>query len=72
MKVKELITLLQTCDQETDVVISGYEGGLKDIKHLHSYLVEINVNDEWYYGPHERVDDDDEPKGATKFVIEVE
>lgn len=65
MTVKELIEKLQELDPELHVFIPGYEGGfhhagLSDVKNIC-----LNVNEEWYYGPHElteHVHEDDRPK----------
>ena len=69
MTVKELIKVLTEIeDQEVRVMVSGYEGGVDDIvigngidnstivipAIIH---VALDVNTEWYYGKHERVDD---------------
>lgn len=53
MKVSELIKLLQEAPQDLQVMISGYEGGLDDITRAVVDYVDLNVNIEWYYGPHE-------------------
>jgi hypothetical protein len=54
MKVKELIEKLSKLDQESNVFISGYEGGYNDVTDC-SESVEIvrDVHEEWYYGKHE-------------------
>lgn len=57
MKVKDLIEILSMCDQELDVVLSGYEGGLTDTVNVYGATVVCNVNKQWYNGEHE-VDDD--------------
>lgn len=59
MTVRELIEKLsQIENQETRVMINGYEGGVNDINNIASIIdVALDVNDEWYYGKHERVDD---------------
>lgn len=59
MTVRELIDKLsQIENQETRVMINGYEGGVNDINNIASIVdVALDVNDEWYYGKHERVDD---------------
>ena len=53
MTVKELIQQLQQHDPDTRVVVNGYEGGLGDLEDLEKVKIELNVNTEWYYGPHE-------------------
>lgn len=66
MTVRELIERLsQIEDQEVRVMVSGYEGGYNDIVIGNSIEdttpaiihVALDVNTEWYYGTHERVDD---------------
>jgi hypothetical protein len=56
MKIKELIEYLQTLNPEHLVVIPGYEGGFEDIKieSIKEIELELNVNVECYYGPHEK------------------
>jgi hypothetical protein len=58
MTVRELISLLQAYPGGMRVVVSGYEGGFNDIAHGEIIELRLNVNVEWYYGPHERPDDD--------------
>lgn len=65
MTVKQLIQILsQIQDQNTIVMISGYEGGVDDIVIDNNIpaiqQVALNVNDQWWYGKHERVEDIDE------------
>jgi hypothetical protein len=55
--VKELIEKLQTLDQEMPVFINGYEGGYDDLTDLTNIEVVKNVNTQWYYGSHEKIDD---------------
>ena len=66
MTVKQLIQILSTIeDQETTVMVNGYEGGYNDIVIANGIdsstpaIVEIalDVNDQWYYGRHERIED---------------
>ena len=60
MTVKQLIkSLSQIEDQDIRVMVRGYEGGYNDINvdtPTIQYMA-LNVNDEWYYGDHERVED---------------
>jgi hypothetical protein len=58
MTVNELIEWLQAYPSNLRVVVSGYEGGFNDISKAELIELNLNVNDEWYYGPHERPDDD--------------
>ena len=60
MTVKELIQILSTIeDQEVRVMVRGYERGVKDIDNNNPAIIHValDVNTEWYYGTHERVDD---------------
>jgi hypothetical protein len=66
MTVKELIESLSKIeDQEVRVMVKGYERGVKDmvigngIDNITPAIqyVALDVNTEWYYGTHERVDD---------------
>jgi len=77
MTVKELIESLSTIeDQETRVMVGGYEGGVNDIVIANGIgnntpaIVDIalDVNDEWYYGRHERADDID-PSTNREYTI---
>lgn len=60
MKVKDLIAVLQTYDPGLMVVRTGYEGGVEEITHHSEETIALNVNAEWYYGPHEVVADEDQ------------
>lgn len=56
MKVHELISFLYTLDPQLEVVVSGYEGGYSRVRGLSEPCEYVkNVNDEWYYGPHEQL-----------------
>lgn len=60
MTVKELIERLSTIeDKSIRVMVKGYEGGVDDIINNTPAIIHValDVNDEWYYGKHERVDD---------------
>jgi hypothetical protein len=66
MTVKQLIKVLTEIeDQEARVMVSGYEGGYNDVvigngigNNTPAIVnVALNVNEEWYYGAHERVGD---------------
>lgn len=69
MTVRELIeSLSKIGDQDIRVMVKGYEGGVDDIVIGNGIdnntivvpaiqYVALNVNTEWYYGTHERVDD---------------
>jgi len=60
MTVRELIESLGTIeDQEVRVMVKGYEGGVDDIDNNTPAIIHValDVNEEWYMGRHERVDD---------------
>lgn len=57
MKVKELIQQLQELDQESIVVVRGYEGGVDDVVDVTPVQVQLNVNSSWWLGKHEICDD---------------
>lgn len=57
MKVKELIGLLQDLNPEQEVLLTGYEGGYYNAGRIRAATVALDWNDEWYYGPHEIVDE---------------
>ena len=58
MTVRELIERLNTIEDQ-EVMVRGYEGGVDDIMNATPDIIHIalDVNDEWYYGKHERVDE---------------
>ena len=59
MTVKELIEVLSKIeDQEVRVMVKGYEGGVDDIDNNTPGIIHIalDVNEKWYYGNHEPVD----------------
>jgi hypothetical protein len=57
MQVKNLIKKLQAFPPEVQVVISGYEGGLKIVTEIAGIEISLNVNPEWHYGRHDFVTD---------------
>ncbi len=68
MTVKELIEVLSRIeDQDIRVMVRGYEGGYNDIvigngidNNIPAIVnIALNVNEEWYYGAHEMVEDID-------------
>ncbi len=61
MTVQQLIEMLsQIEDQQTTVMVKGYEGGVDDISNNTPEIlkVRLNVNTQWYYGRHEIVQHD--------------
>ena len=76
MTVKELIKVLrQIEDQETRVMIRGYEGGYNDVVMIDNtpaiVNVALDVNEEWYYGRHERVDDIDPSSDREYHIVKA-
>lgn len=59
MTVRELIEELSKKDQDKLVVKGGYEGGLVEVAGPADIKMNMNVNRDWYYGPHEEEDDGD-------------
>ena len=67
MTVRQLIqSLSKIQDQDIRVMVRGYEGGVNDMVIVNGtdnnntpaiQYVALDVNTEWYYGRHERVDD---------------
>lgn len=56
MTVKELIDQLNELDPELHVFVPGYEGGYHYAKISNVQDIHLNVNTEWYYGPHDTRD----------------
>ena len=67
--VKDLIEKLQTVDPDLVVLTDGYEGGYREV-YFNGHVFKFNkdVHDEWYYGPHERIDGDDDKPGDFKGI----
>ena len=64
MTVEQLINELKQFDPKLPIVLKGYEGGVYDGPNtLSVVVVAVNANnpDEWWYGPHEIVWDDEMP-----------
>jgi len=53
MNVAELIKQLQELPPELMVVRGGYEGGLVEVETVGARTIRLDVNTEWWYGPHE-------------------
>ena len=68
MKVKDLIQQLSKLDQDLEVFVEGYEGGLDraDIGEIKD--IALDVNSDWYYGKHEDVNHLSE-EHKTKYKI---
>ena len=56
MKVSELIIMLQECDPDKEIVLRGYEGGILNASGTKNTTIRLNVHTEWYYGPHEEIE----------------
>ena len=82
MTVKQLIEMLSKIeDKEIRVMVRGYEGGYNDIvigndieDNTPAIIdVALDVNDEWYYGAHEKISDvyheDREKYEVVKAII---
>ena len=69
MTIKALIAHLETLDPNLRVVVPGYEGGYADVHEAKSIKVHLDVNTDWYYGPHEMAYEDDDPTAVE--VIEL-
>lgn len=59
MTVAELIKALSRCPDDLMVVVNGYEGGYTEIIKLEQINLNLNVNSESYYGPHDTPDRDE-------------
>jgi hypothetical protein len=69
MKVKELIAILSKLDQELFVVTNGYEGGIEDITYVECIYLKLNVNEGYYYGPHEEVKTEEESECCAVKIV---
>ena len=74
MTVRELIGVLSKIeDQEVRVMVKGYEGGVNDIDNNTPGIIHIalDVNEEWYMGRHERVDDIDVNTNKEYHIVKA-
>ena len=69
MKVKELIESLSQLDPELMVVVAGYEGGVNEVDKSELCDIELNVNNEWYYGKHEMLAEGDKPRNKDSTIV---
>ena len=69
MKVKQLIEVLSQLDSELMVVVAGYEGGVNEVDKSELCNIELNVNDEWYYGKHEMLAKGEEPQNKDSTIV---
>jgi hypothetical protein len=74
MTVQQLIKALsQIKDQETWVMVKGYEGGYNDVESITPEPIDIaiGVNDKWYYGAHETVEDIHTQTGKDYQIVKA-
>jgi hypothetical protein len=72
MKVKELKEYLSKFPDDLRVMEYGYEGGYKDILEGEVKKIALEVNSEWYYGPHEDADNESILKDmAGKTIVDA-
>ncbi|MDA3793080.1 MAG: hypothetical protein PF545_05445 [Elusimicrobia bacterium] len=69
MKVNDLIKKLKKLPADSQIVVTGYEGGLADVINTKEISIRRNVNKEWYYGRHEVSSSGEH--GAIKAVMIV-
>lgn len=53
MKVSDLIELLKRQPPDLRVILKGYENGYADISGLRERSIKLDVNPQWWNGPHE-------------------
>ena len=58
MTVAELIEQLLKLKPDARVIVNGYEAGYEDVKGVEYRDIRLNVNDNWYEGPHEEPDEE--------------
>jgi len=74
MTVKELIKILSTIeDQDLRVMVKGYEGGFCDVENINTEPIHmaLDVNEEWYYGKHEPVDNLYEATNTNYHIVKA-
>lgn len=71
LKVSDLIQILSQYDPDTIICIPGYEGGFSPIHGVKKTELLKDVNDEWYYGPHDYIHSVHDPESYQKetFLI---
>ncbi len=69
MKVKKLIETLSQLDPELMVVVAGYEGGVDEMNKYELCDVELNVNDDWYYGKHDILENGEKPTNKDSTIV---
>lgn len=66
MIVKELIEKLKEFDENLLVIVSWYEWWYNEADYPKVKNILLNVNQQWYYWPHE--DDDDTINESEKYI----
>lgn len=70
MTIKELINRLQQIqNQDIKVVVTGYESGFDDIKDPKFISVYKKLNNEWWDGEYEQVDEDSGQGGNIVLLL---
>ena len=64
MVVSESIEILQKLDPDLRVFVQGYESGFDDIKISDETNFSLYINEDWYYGPHEK-----DKNGPIKGIV---
>lgn len=80
MTIKQLIEELSKIeDQDIRVMVRGYEGGVNDmvIGHVENnnppviHYIALDVNEEWYYGAHEPIDNIYEATNSEYQIVKA-
>jgi hypothetical protein len=79
MTVRELIQSLSKIeDQDTRVMVRGYEGGVDDIvigidnsSTPAIQYIALDVNEEWYMGRHETIDNIDDATNSKYHIVKA-
>lgn len=71
MKVKELIEKLQALPPDMMVIVDGYEGGVNETSDVAVETIALNVNQEWYYGAHDTVEEDEQDNYPGKERVQA-
>ena len=72
--VEQLIKRLQTLPKKMGVVTNGYEGGYRDVGcsncgDLSFVSLKRDVNDAWYFGPHDEETQSGNTQGRQKYLL---
>jgi len=75
MTVQQLIDKLNTIQDKDSIVVMtrGYEGGYDDINNTipEPVAMALNVNEDWYLGKHEKVDDMYDATNSDYIVVKA-